>query len=187
MGCAPVRVKIYIYFTRLRAYEKPKMKTSYYKFTIPHARLATMQHLANSEKKWWVGGRGSPTKDKQQRLRSDSGGQRGKLSPFEKFGNFDILKCPLLASEDEFSSYFIQLFIWKTLIFQAVNYLFGPFTLLFGTSNLEIRIPHPKIHRNRFHYLFLWALGRWASLLDETFCINSTPWCVTAFYFTQRG
>ena len=138
-------------------------------------------------KKWQVGGRGTPSKENQRRLRSDSGGQRGKLSPFEKFGNFDILKCPLLASEDEFLSYLIQFFIWKSSIFQPVNYTFGPFPLRFGISNLEIRILHPKIHRNRFHYLFLRALGRWASLLDDTFCINSTPGCVTACYFTQRG
>jgi hypothetical protein len=42
-----------------------------------------------------------------------AGVSKGEAFPLweEKFGNFDVLKCPLLASEDDFLSYFIQFFI----------------------------------------------------------------------------
>ena len=120
MGCAPVWVKIYIFETRARVREAfnsntvdSKMNTSYFKFTIPHSRLATIQHLANSEKKDELAGANPPQKITSDVYAVTAGVKGGKLSPFEKFGNFDVLKCPLLASEDGFSSYYIQFFVRK--------------------------------------------------------------------------
>ena len=86
MGCAPVRVKIYIYLTRLRAYEKPKTKTSYYKFTIPHACLATMQHLANSEKNDELAGADPPQKTNSDVYAVTAGVKGGSFPPLKNLG-----------------------------------------------------------------------------------------------------
>ena len=100
-----------------------------------------------------------PHKDTQRRLRSDSGGQRGKRSPFEKFGNFDVLKCPLLASEDEFSSYFHQFFILN----------FGVFTHAYAISKYKKRVPRQKIKENR-------SLNRFSTILLSYFrCLKVWP------------
>ena len=86
MGCAPVRVKIYIYLTRLRAYEKPKTKTSQYKFTIPHSRLATMQHLANSEKNDELAGADPPQKTNSDVYAVTAGVKGGSFPPLKNLG-----------------------------------------------------------------------------------------------------
>ena len=123
------------------------MKTSQFKLTIPQSHnWQTVKKMASWRAR-------IPHKDTQRRLRSDSGGQRGKRSPFEKFGNFDVRKCPLLASEDEFSSYLIQSCIQNSSILHASNCIFGPLPLVFGTSNHEIRDPRPKIQIDKFSNL----------------------------------
>ena len=126
------------------------MKTSYYKFTIPHSRLATIQHLANSEKKDELAGANPPQKPTSDVYAVTAG---------VKFGNFDVLKCPLLASEDGFSSYYIQFFVR----------IFLAFTHAYALSKYKKRVSRQKIMENR-------SLNRFSTILPSYFrCLKVSP------------
>ena len=93
MGCAPVWVKIYIFETRARVREAfnsntvdSKMKTLYFKFTIPHSRLATMQHLANSEKNDELAGADPPQKTNSDVYAVTAGVKGGSFPPLKNLG-----------------------------------------------------------------------------------------------------
>jgi hypothetical protein len=62
------------------------MKTSYYKFTIPHSRLATIQHLANSEKKDELAGANPPQKPTSDVYAVTAGVKGGSFPPLKNLG-----------------------------------------------------------------------------------------------------
>ena len=149
------------------------MKTSYYEYAthIPHSRLATMQHLAKSEKCDELASADPPPKTTSDVYAVTAGVKGGSVPPLKKIGNFDVRKCPLLASEDEFSSYLIQSCIQNSSILHASNCIFGPLPLVFGTSNHEIRDPRPKIYLDKFSNLISQSIFIKRSLMHQFYPI----------------
>ena len=112
-----------------------------------------------------------------------AGVKGGSFPPLKNLGISMSASALSLHLRTNISSYFVKFFSLKSSIFQAVNYIFGPFPLEYGTSNIEIRIPRPKIHRNRSQGLILSSIS-----LNRIFLHQFYPRvCLSSYYTVGRN